>query len=159
MEYQRGKWRVKSQKKERTDDTNLEVIARATKERFLLLRRRLFWRHPLFDGGERYKGERKGSRGRRRAREQSQSMMPHHFLKGRSARRVLRLPHAHLSAQQRRLLPMKSFGALFTLSLITSVLAQQLITTTNAYVFLHTSAPLPLNPIKGRQHHNRAGYH
>lgn len=60
---------MKSYKKERTDDTDLEVIARATKENFLLLRRCLFWRHPLFDGGEGCKRKRKCSRGRETSEE------------------------------------------------------------------------------------------
>ena len=70
---------MKSYKKERTDDTNLEVITGATKENLFLLRRCLFWRHPLFDGGARRKGERKGSSGGGEASEQTQSIP--HFLK------------------------------------------------------------------------------
>jgi hypothetical protein len=65
--------------KEHTNDTDLEVIARATKENFLLLSRCLFWWHPLFDGGEGCKRKRKGSRGRK-AREKGESIP--HFLKG-----------------------------------------------------------------------------
>jgi len=49
--------------RKRTDDTDFEVIAGTTEENFLLLRRCLFWRHPLFTGGEGYKRERKGSTG------------------------------------------------------------------------------------------------
>jgi len=64
---QRGEWRVKSDKKERTDDANLEVIARATKKGFLLLRRWLFGRHPLFDGGKRSKREGKATSEQRRS--------------------------------------------------------------------------------------------
>jgi hypothetical protein len=63
---------VKSDTKERTDDANLEVITGATQKDFLFLRRCLFWRHPLFDGGKRRKGEGKASGGGRRASEQSQ---------------------------------------------------------------------------------------
>jgi hypothetical protein len=49
--------------RKRTDDTDLEVIAGTTEENFLLLRRYLFGRHPLFTGGEGYKREREGSTG------------------------------------------------------------------------------------------------
>ena len=72
--------RVKGHKKERTNDPDFEVITGAAKERFLLLRRCLFWRHPLFDGGERCKRKRKLTKGGGKAGEQSQSIQ--HFLKG-----------------------------------------------------------------------------
>ena len=74
---------MKSDKKKRTDDTNLEVIARATQKDFLFLGECLFRRHPLFDGGKRSKRERKGSVGGRQGGEQSQrSIAMRHFLKG-----------------------------------------------------------------------------
>jgi hypothetical protein len=62
-------------RRERTDDTNLEVIAGTTQKDFLFLRRCLFWRHPLFDGGKRRKREGKASGGGRQASEQSQRSM------------------------------------------------------------------------------------
>jgi len=62
---------VKSYKKERTDDANLEVITGATKKGFLLWRGCLFWRHPLFNWSKGSKREGKGSGGGRPTSEQS----------------------------------------------------------------------------------------
>jgi hypothetical protein len=49
--------------RERTDDTDFEVITWTTKKDFLLLNRCLFWRHSLFTGGKCRSRERKGSMG------------------------------------------------------------------------------------------------
>lgn len=53
---------------------------------------------------------------------------------------------------------MKSFYALTLLSLITSVLAQQ-ITTTNGYVSFLRTSPLSLSPFQGGRLRHRANYH
>ena len=137
---------MKSEKKERTDDTNLEIITRATQKDFLFLRRCLFWRHPLFDGGKRRKGEGKASRGGRQASEQSRRSIPEwHFLKGKgeAAAPQVRTVDAHLSA----LVLMKPFSALIViLSFTTSVLSQQPVTTTNAYVSSFYLSSFAINP-------------
>lgn len=120
---------MKSAKKEHTDDTNLEVITRATQKDLLFLRRCLFWRHPLFDGCKRRKREGKGSGGGTQGREQRQpSIVVRHFLKGKARGHSLRTLTSALVS-------MKSFSALIViLSFTATVLSQQLVTTTNGYV-------------------------
>jgi hypothetical protein len=136
--------RIKSDKKERTDDTNLEVITRATQKNFLLLRRSLFWRHPLFDWGKRRKREGKASGGGRGASEQSQrSIAVCHFLKGKEGEATAaQSTLSHLCSGLHEVPQCPACRPfLHNLRFISACYHHQCV------CFYHPISPLPLNPI------------